>query len=152
MNNKAPQGVPHIDMGNCPSARHPLGRDYSCAACQELMHTAATEESNVSKPRDAIASVDMQERIKAALADLRDKPHANKPALYDLLQDILIGALEAAAHAPQAGIIESHKELMRFYNVDSLEALVDAQHGHIEKLQTQRRPDSTPAVSRPREG
>ena len=45
-----------------------------------------------------------------------------------------------------------HAVLMKFYSVDSLSALVEAQHRHIEKLQAKQPRNDQSAFTRVREG
>ena len=45
-----------------------------------------------------------------------------------------------------------HSDLMKFYSVDNLSALVEAQHRHIEKLQAKLPRNDQPAFTRVREG
>lgn len=62
--------------------------------------------------------------------------------------------LRAALAAPGAAIAarEQHSDLMRFYSVDSVDALIAAQTHHIEKLQSKLQPVPSLASQRIREG
>jgi len=58
-------------------------------------------------------------------------------------------ALASREEAPAAG---AHADLMRFYKVDSADALIAAQADHIEKLQSKLQPAPSLAPQRIREG
>jgi hypothetical protein len=62
-------------------------------------------------------------------------------------------AREALASAPPApSSAPAHQQLMKFYGVDTLAALVDAQAYHVEKLQAKLPPTPSLAPQRVREG
>lgn len=54
---------------------------------------------------------------------------------------------ECAGNAPPESWEETFARLLRFYNVDSVEALVMAQNSHIEKLQERQRPSLSNGLS-----
>jgi len=55
-------------------------------------------------------------------------------------------------HTPVAGVADGTQQLMKFYRVDSLAALVEAQASHVEKLQARLPPAPSFAPVRVREG
>lgn len=61
-------------------------------------------------------------------------------------------AISSLASRNEASAASAHADLMRFYSVDTLDALIAAQAHHIEKLQSKLQPAPSLAPQRVREG
>ena len=58
----------------------------------------------------------------------------------------------ALTREQREGDESKHADAMRFYGVDSLDALIEAQSEHVERLQEKLPRDNQPAFTRVREG
>lgn len=73
----------------------------------------------------------------------------NSRSLYQAFSQ-LVNEMAQASKPVQAEA--PHSDLMKFYGVDNLSALVEAQHRHIEKLQAKLPRNDQPEFTRVREG
>ena len=94
-----------------------------------------------------------RERIEQIIAGVRSyfvPPTGGNAARY---AHESCDAIQAALTREQREGDESkHADAMRFYGVDSLDALIEAQSEHVERLQEKLPRDNQPAFTRVREG
>lgn len=75
-----------------------------------------------------------------------DVPCVNVEGTYWLCGPCVLERISASAD------ISTHAQLMKFYAVDSVDALIEAQAGHIERLQEKLKPTENKFPRTPREG
>ena len=94
---------------------------------------------------DALADIDLRNDVLGILRRWgRDDDYTIGAAIADLRAALAQPAPEGADSC------EPHKALMRFYGVDSIPALIDAQAHHIERLQAKLPPTPSLAPTFPR--
>jgi hypothetical protein len=124
-------------------------RDYSRDVVLKVVKAALTSApAEPSALRSEIAYM--------AAYDLDELDGMSKDRLLMRARDLINRARHAlatlAAAPPQTPQVAMHADLMRFYAVDSIDALIAAQVGHIEKLQSKLQPAPSFAPQRVREG